>query len=80
MASERPSPWAGFAAFVAVVATLAWIPSGGLSGFVTPIGVACVVAGWRSAPRRWLLWLALVVNVYVLIETVLVVAAEATTA
>jgi hypothetical protein len=34
-------------------------------------------AGWRSARRRWLLWLAVVANVYVLINTVLVIAAEA---
>jgi len=77
MVSKRPRPWAGLAAFIAVVATLAWVPSGGLSGVIAPIGLACVVAGWRSVRRRWLLWLALVVNAYVLINTVLVLVAEA---
>ena len=76
MASAHPRPWAGLAAFVAGLAVLAWYPTGGLSGFIAPGGLACVAAGWRSSPRRWLLWLALVANVYVLIESMLVVAAE----
>ena len=77
MVSARPRPWAGLAVLVAVLATLAWVPTGGLSGFIAPVGLAFVAAGWRSSPRRWLLWLALVGNAYILINSVLVVAAEA---
>lgn len=76
-ASARPRPWAGLAALVAFLASVTWVPTGGLSGFIAPIGLAFVAAGWRSASRRWLLWLALVVNAYVLINSVLVIAAEA---
>jgi len=59
---------------VAVVATLLWVATGGLSGFLGLIGIACVAAGWRSTRRRWLLWLALLVNAYALVNSLLVVA------
>ena len=54
---------------IAVAAALAWVPSWTASGFLTPLGLLCVAAGWRSAPRRWLLWLGLVFNALVLAAT-----------
>lgn len=76
MAVTRPVPWAGLAAVMAGLAWLTWVPSGGLGGFVGLVGLGCVAAGWRSARRRWLLWLALVANAFALINTLLVVASE----
>ena len=71
MRSTRARPWAGVAACIGAFAALLWVPSWGLSGFLTPVGLVCVVAGRRSTPRRWLLWLAFGVNVLVLTATVL---------
>lgn len=71
MASPRPRPWAGLAAFIGGFAALLWVPSWGLSGVVTPLGLGCVVLAWRSAARRWLLWLAFGINAAVLVATVL---------
>ena len=71
-ASAPPRPWAGLGAFVGAVGVLMWLPSWGFSGFLAPVGLLCVAVGWRSAPRRWLLWLASVLNTVMLAATALV--------
>lgn len=57
---------------VGAFAALLWLPSWSLSGFLAPVGLVCVAAGWPSAPRRWLLWLAFGLNAVVLAATLLV--------
>jgi hypothetical protein len=71
-ASARPRPWAGLGAFVGAAGTLMWLPSWSFSGFLGVIGLVCVAIGWRSAPRRWLLWVASVLNTVLLVATAVV--------
>jgi hypothetical protein len=63
-------PWAAVAAVLGVVGLLLWLPSWSFSGFLAPIGLLCVVVGWRSARRWWLPWLALALNALLLVVTV----------
>ena len=59
-------------AFIGGVAALTWLPSWTFSGILTPVGLICVAAGWNSERRRWLLWVALLLNALLLIATALV--------
>jgi hypothetical protein len=68
-AATSPRPWAGIAALIGAFGLLMWLPSWSLSGVVAPLGLASIAAGWRSAPRRWLLWLALAANAVLLVAT-----------
>ena len=47
-----------------------WLPSWTFTGLLAPVGLALVAAGWRSAPRRWLVWLALAQNTLLLAATI----------
>jgi hypothetical protein len=70
--ATAPRPWAGLAALIGTFSLLMWYPSWSLSGFLAPIGLLCVAAGRKSAPRRWLLWLALLLNGVLLLVTALI--------
>jgi hypothetical protein len=69
--STAPRPWAGVAAFTGVFGLIMWLPSWTLSGLLGAFGLACVATGWKSAPRRWLLWLALAINGVLVVATAL---------
>jgi hypothetical protein len=69
--SSRPRPWAALSALVGAVGLLMWLPSWSLAGVVAPVGMILAALGWRSAPRRWLLWLAFVLNGLLLLVTAL---------
>ena len=68
--STPPRPWAVLAAVIGTVGLLMWFPSGSFSGFAAPVGLFCVAAGWRCAPRRWLLWAGFLLNVVLLGMTI----------
>lgn len=69
-ARRATPPWAAVAAGIGLLGLLLWLPSWSFSGFLAPVGLLCVVAGWRSARRPWLPWLALALNALLLVVTV----------
>jgi hypothetical protein len=59
-------------ALIGGVAVLSLLPSWYVSGVLTPVDLIYVALGWNSEPRRWLLWVALVLNAAALIATTVV--------
>ena len=73
MVGKAPTvTWARQGAVIGVSAALGWFPSWTFSGILAPFGLICVGLGWKSEPRRWVVWFALVVNAVVLIASALI--------
>jgi protein-S-isoprenylcysteine O-methyltransferase Ste14 len=69
-AKRATPPWEALAAVIGAFGLLLWLPSWSFSGLLAPVGLLCAVRGRRSVRRRWLLWLAVALNVLLLAVTV----------